>query len=165
MYEIEHKYLVDTSKQYFYDLETMMEVSPKKEIVQGYVIDDSKQGVLRVRIIDDNIAYLTFKRSTKERGKNIEVEVEITIEEAKLLLDGCERKITKIRHEIPYGNHLWEIDVFTGKLNGLIVAEVEIESVDTKYIKPVWLGLDVTDDKRFSNYALATVEFKDLELK
>jgi adenylate cyclase len=164
MYEIEHKYLVDTSKQYHYDLETMMEVSTKKEIIQGYVIDDSKQGVLRVRIINDNEAYLTFKRSTKERGKNIEVEVQISVEEAKLLLDGCERKITKVRHEIPYADHLWEVDVFTGKLEGLIVAEIEIDSVDTTYIKPAWLGIDVTDDKRFSNYALALVDFKDLNI-
>ena len=164
MYEIEHKYLVDTSKQNFYDLETMMEVCNKKNIIQGYVIDDSKKGVLRVRIVDDTIAYLTFKKSTQERGKNIEVEVEIPVKDAQLLLGGCERKVSKVRHEIPYGNHLWEIDVFTGKLTGLIVAEIEIESVDTEYQKPIWLSTDVTDDKRFSNYTLSTLEFKDLGL-
>lgn len=164
MYEIEHKYLIDVNAQFYFDLDTLLETCEKYKIEQGYVIDDSKQGILRVRINDGKQAFLTFKRSTKERGKNIEVEAEIPVESANLLMAGCERKITKTRHLIPDGDYTWEIDVFGGRLDGLIMAEIELHSENDVYHKPKWLGLDVTDDKRFSNYNLSVCDYKDLGL-
>lgn len=164
MFEIEHKYLIDIHDQFYFDLDTLLETCEKYNIEQGYVIDDSKQGVLRVRIIGDDKAYLTFKRSTKERGKNIEVETEIPIESAKLLLVQCDRKISKTRHLIPYGDYVWEVDIFHGKLEGLVMAEIELKSTDDVYHQPKWLGKDVTDDGRFSNYNLSVCELKDLGL-
>lgn len=162
MFEIEHKYLIDINDQFYFDLDTLLETSEKYNIEQGYVIDDSNQGILRVRISGNNKAYLTFKRATKERCKNIEVEAEIPVESAKILLEQCERKISKTRHLIPYGDYVWEVDVFRGRLEGLLMAEIELKSTTDVYHQPKWLGKDVTEDGRFSNYNLSVCELKDL---
>lgn len=164
MFEIEHKYLIDINDPFYFDLDTLLETSEKYNIEQGYVIDDSNQGILRVRISGDDKAYLTFKRSTKERGKNIEIEAEIPVESAKILLGQCERKISKTRHLIPHGDYVWEVDVFRGRLEGLVMAEIELKSTDDVYHHPKWLGKDVTDDGRFSNYNLSVCKLKDLGL-
>ena len=79
-------------------------------------------------------------------------------------MDNCERKISKTRHLIPIGDYTWEVDVFAGRLEGLVMAEIELDSGNADYHKPKWLGKDVTDDKRFSNYNLSVCEYKDLGL-
>lgn len=159
MYEIEHKYLVNQNKDFF----KLLLESDKKEIKQGYIIDDSKKGVLRVRITDEKNAYLTYKKATNERGKNIEIETEISLNEAHMLMDECERKIDKVRYILPHENNYWEIDVFNGKLKGLIVAELEIEDTHFQYKIPDWISNDVTDIELFSNYNLAKCSINDLK--
>lgn len=158
MYEIEHKFIVD-KKHIDLFINSNFNTS---SIKQGYVIDDSQKGILRVRIKDDKKAYLTYKRSTTEYDKHIEIETEIPLDEANLLFDECQRKITKKRYIVPFEGNDWEVDIFDDKLDGLIIAEIEIPSVDKQYNKPEWVGKNVTDDSKFSNRNLATLSYKDL---
>ena len=62
--------------------------------------------------------------------------------------------LSKTRYEIKIENNLWEVDVFEGKLDGLIIAEIELESEDESFNKPVWLGREVTNDLSYLNAKL-----------
>ena len=72
------------------------------------------------------------------------------------MLDLCEGSfIDKARHEIRDGDLVWQIDVFHGANQGLVVAEVELEREDQPFATPAWLGLEVTQDQRYQNSHLA----------
>jgi adenylate cyclase len=62
--------------------------------------------------------------------------------------------LSKTRYEIKYEEHLWEVDVFEGKLDGLIIAEIELKSEDEFFNKPNWIGQEVTDDPSYLNAKL-----------
>ena len=63
--------------------------------------------------------------------------------------------IDKVRHDVQHGGHLWEVDVYSGRHAGLIVAEVELDAIDEHFERPAWIGEDVTEDRRYSNAVLA----------
>jgi CYTH domain-containing protein len=67
------------------------------------------------------------------------------------------QRIEKHRHMIPFGDHVIELDVFAGDLEGLVVAEVEFDSISASddFEPPIWFGTEVTDDGRYSNASLA----------
>jgi CYTH domain-containing protein len=67
--------------------------------------------------------------------------------------------IDKIRYEIPFGNHLYEVDVFEGDNKGLIIAEIELEDENESFEKPNWLGAEVTGDKRYYNASLSVSSY------
>ena len=67
--------------------------------------------------------------------------------------------IEKTRHYIEHEGHTWEVDEFHGKNNGLIVAEIELESEDEKFEIPDWVGAEVTQDDRYYNMNLAIHPF------
>ena len=74
----------------------------------------------------------------------------------------CEKPlITKTRHLLKNENHVWEIDVFSGDNEGLIVAEIELNDKDEHFEKPGWLGDEVSDDARYYNVSLVKHPFKD----
>lgn len=120
---------------------------------QGYLCRDQERTV-RVRIADSK-GYLTVK------GKNagierLEFEYEIPLDDAnKLLMLAQKPLIEKIRRKIPFGGFLWEVDEFFGENAGLVVAEIELPSVDTVFEKPVWVGKEVSNDPRYYNSNLA----------
>lgn len=122
-------------------------------IRQGYLCGGSGVTV-RVRLRDD-VGYLTIKGRRMADGiSRFEWEKEITKEEADALLSlnegGC---IEKTRYLVPNtdGCHTWEVDVFHGDNEGLIVAEIELEEGDDTFEKPDWLGKEVSDDPRYYN--------------
>lgn len=122
-------------------------------IRQGYLCGGSGVTV-RVRLRDD-VGYLTIKGRRMAGGiSRFEWEKEITKEEADALLSlnegGC---IEKTRYLVPNtdGCHTWEVDVFHGDNEGLIVAEIELEEGDDTFEKPDWLGKEVSDDPRYYN--------------
>lgn len=150
--EIERKFLVDTHK--------LGELTDGKEIRQGF-IPTEELTVVRVRIAGDD-AWLTIK------GKNAgptrsEFEYPIPKQDAHEMLDElCTGpQITKYRHNIDYCGYVWEIDVFLGDNQGLIVAEVELEDADCSLSLPQWVTEEVTDDPRYYNVNLANHPFKD----
>lgn len=123
---------------------------------QAIVFSEAER-TLRVRIVDGNLATLTIKvgidGSTMSRH---EFEYQVPVSDAEELLSLANgNTIAKTRHEVPRGGHVWEIDVYEGPLEGLIVAEVEMKSEDETPEIPGWLGRELTGDKRFSNQALA----------
>ena len=91
---------------------------------------------------------------------NLLVLVGLKNEEASPYTELIEGIIDKIRYEVEVGKHLYEVDVFGGKNQGLVLAEIELKSEDEKFEKPHWLGMEVTGDERFYNAYLSINPFK-----
>ncbi|MGL2965560.1 CYTH domain-containing protein [Flavobacterium sp. XGLA_31] len=153
MVEIERKFLVLSTA-------FLNEASNEMRIVQAYLNSDAERAV-RVRINGDK-GYLTIKGKGNETGTTrFEWETEIPIADADKLLLLCEEGIIeKNRYEIQIGKHLYEVDVFKGENEGLILAEIELKSEDERFEKPHWLGTEVTGDERFYNAYLSKHPFR-----
>lgn len=126
---------------------------------QGY-LTSVKERTVRVRTVGDE-GFLTVK------GMNIgavrtEFEYEIPLKDAEIMLDElCEKPlIEKNRFKIPQGKHVWEVDEFFGENEGLVVAEIELESEDQPFAKPEWVGAEVTGDPKYFNANLTRKPFK-----
>jgi CYTH domain-containing protein len=130
------------------------------KIKQGF-LNSHKQRTVRIRLKKEK-GYLTVKgESTRNGLSRFEWEKEIAIEEAEALLDLCEKGIVdKIRYEIKFGHHIFEVDEFLGDNAGLIVAEVEVNSETEDFEKPSWLGKEVTGDVKYYNSQLSISPFK-----
>lgn len=153
MVEIERKFLV-TSNVFKSD------ALRKNHIAQGYLNSEPERTV-RVRIKGEK-GFLTIKGKTNETGMSrFEWEKEIPINEAKELIFLCEKgMIEKTRYEIQVGHHLFEVDEFHGENEGLIIAEVELQTESAIFEKPIWLGEEVTQDNRYYNSYLSQHPFK-----
>lgn len=151
--EIERKFLVKGGYKSF--------AVRSNRIVQGYLSSVSGRTV-RIRIKDDK-GFITIKGKSNESGlSRYEWEKEIPLNEAYELLKLCEPgAIDKTRYEIPVGNHTFEVDEFYGDNEGLTLAEVELESENESYVKPDWLGAEVTGDRRYYNSCLTQHPFKE----
>ena len=126
---------------------------------QGYLSYDSERTV-RVRATEVT-GYLTIKGITEGLTRD-EFEYEIPLADALALLQLCERPaIEKKRYIVPNDAHVWEVDVFEGVNEGLVVAEIELGSEDEAFDKPNWLGNEVSGDRKYSNSALSLHPFKD----
>lgn len=117
---------------------------------QGY-LNSAKERTVRVRTVGDR-AFLTIKGLTVGASR-VEYEYEIPFEYGNFLLDNLAEKpiIEKKRYRIPQGKFVWEIDEFFGENQGLIVAEIELESEDEAFDRPEWAGQEVTGDPRYFN--------------
>ena len=152
--EIERKFLVDGDfKKEAYDA---------IRITQGY-LSSMPQRVVRVRVKGDK-GYLTIKGEADASGvSRFEWEKEIPLEEAQALLQLAEPGIIdKTRYLIKNtdGRHTWEVDVFHGENEGLVMAEIELSYENDPFDKPEWLGKEVTSDKRYYNSYLSKNPFK-----
>ena len=145
--EIERKFLVSGDFKEF--------AVYSEPIKQGFISSDPDRSV-RVRIKGKK-AFLTIKGKSNQSGTTrYEFETEISVKDAEHLLLICKNKIIeKTRYYIPAGKHTYEIDVFEGENKGLIIAEIELKSEDEDYIKPDWLGEELTGDIRFYNLYLS----------
>jgi adenylate cyclase len=153
MIEIERKFLV-TSKAY------KSEDFNKTRIEQGFLNTDPNRTV-RVRI-KGNQGFLTVKGKSNEAGTiRTEWEKEIEVSEAESLLKLCEEGIIeKMRYEIKAGKHIFEVDEFFGDNLGLTVAEIELNEENENFLKPTWLGEEVTGDVKYYNSQLSKNSFK-----
>ncbi len=116
---------------------------------QGY-LNSAKERNVRVRTMEDK-AYLTIK-GIAIGASRMEFEYEIPLPDADELLEICEKPlIEKTRYKIQEGGFVWEVDVFFRENQGLIVAEVELESEDQEFPKPDWVREEVTGDPRYFN--------------
>ncbi|AIZ40812.1 CYTH domain-containing protein [Cellulophaga baltica] len=158
MVEIERKFLVlsDAYKQ---------EASAKIRIVQGFLNTDPERTV-RVRIKGEQ-GFLTIKGKGNDTGvSRFEWEKEIAISEAEALLKIVEPGgIEKFRYEVQVGNHTFEVDEFFGENEGLIVAEVELNSENEAFKKPVWLGEEVSGIIKYYNSQLSKHPYKSWETR
>lgn len=152
MIEIERKFLVNSDA-------FKNDALRKNHIAQGY-LNSTPERTVRVRIKGDT-GYLTIKGKSNETGlSRFEWEKEIPLEEAKALLLLCEKGIIeKNRYEVLVGKHLFEVDEFFGENEGLLLAEVELQSESEFFEKPHWLGDEVTQDQRYYNSYLSQHPF------
>lgn len=147
--EIERKFLVDAARWTPQNAGTLYR--------QGYLSSHPERTV-RVRITDD-AAFLTIKGATRGVTR-LELEYPIPAADARQLLALCEPPlIEKTRHTEEHGGMTWEIDVFHGANDGLIVAEIELASEDQKFPMPQWVTTEVSDDPRYYNSNLAAHPF------
>lgn len=150
--EIERKFLVLNDEYKKLGLSQM--------IVQGYLNSD-KNRTVRVRI-QDSTAKLTIKSSTVGISRE-EFEYEIPVSEARIMLnDICEKPIIeKTRYTINFQGSIWEVDEFSGDNKGLIVAEIELDSPNSQFNKPEWIGEEVSYDPKYFNSSLIKFPFKN----
>lgn len=152
--EIERKFLVTGDFKPFAVSST--------HIAQGYIASGNGRTV-RVRIRGDK-GFLTIKGPSDKVGlTRFEWEKEIPLHEAEALMKICEPGIIeKTRWLVPSadGRHTWEVDVFEGDNEGLIMAEIELQSEDDNFEKPHFIGQEVTGDRRFYNSHMRKYPFK-----
>ena len=154
MIEIERKFLVKTDE--FKNLAVS-----SATIKQAYLSKDPYRTV-RVRIKDKQ-AFLTIKGISSTSGMSrFEWEKELTLEEGEMLLQlALPKVIVKTRYIVPQGALSFEVDVFEGDHQGLILAEIELTSESTSIVLPSWIGKEVTGDQRYYNCYLSSIESKN----
>ncbi len=145
--EIERKFLVlnDSYKK---------EAFRSTTIIQGYLA--SVPGcTVRVRVRNEQ-GFITIKGASLAGSiARYEWEKEIPGNEARELLSLCaNRYIEKTRYEVEAGEFVFEVDEFHGANEGLVVAEIELNTETDEFEKPSWLGREVTGDKRYYNSRL-----------
>ena len=150
--EIERKFLVVGDFKPF--------AKKSERITQGY-LNSAPERTVRVRLKGEK-GYMTIKGLSSESGlSRFEWEKEIPMTEAQELLKICEPGvIDKTRYLIDVDNHTFEVDEFDGENEGLVIAEIELSSEDEHFVKPEWLGEEVTGDIRYYNSMLMKNPYK-----
>lgn len=149
--EIERKFLVSDSS-WLADIKGV-------PIKQGY-LSRGVQSVIRIRVAGKK-GFITVK------GKNfnisrLEFEYEIPVEDAVAMLQLCENPlIEKVRYKVDFMGFEWCIDKFEGSNQGLIIAEIELETEEQEFDKPVWAGNEVTSDSKYYNANLIQNPFQN----
>lgn len=145
--EIERKFLVH------HELWNALDKPIPNFLKQGYLSTDPNK-TLRVRATNDK-GFITIKGKTHGMSR-LEFEYEIPKHEALALLENfTEQNIEKYRYLITHQDKTWEVDVFKGANEGLIVAEIELNSETEMFDKPTWVHTEVTDDPRYYNSRLS----------
>jgi adenylate cyclase len=146
--EIERKFLL---KRFPPDLKKF----PHDTIEQGYLAVG--RGGLQVRLRKKGSVFsLTYKQGT--RGEREEREIRLSLEQFNALWPATAgRRLTKVRYDVPWKKHTIEIDVYRGRHDGLVVAEVEFQDEKScaEFQPPDWLGRDVSGKPKYSNVAMA----------
>jgi adenylate cyclase len=151
-YEIERKFLVRG--------ESWRASCGKATAIRQAYLARSGSVSIRVRVRDNLGATLTIKSHAAEI-RRLEFEYEIPLADATALLDLREGGIVeKLRYKLPHDSLVWEIDVFQGENEGLVIAEIELPHEAEVFENPDWLGREVTSDSRYSNASLASKPFR-----
>ena len=150
--EIERKFLVDHEKW-------QLVIKPAgTHYRQGYLLNDDIR-TIRVRVTDKQ-GFITIKGATTGITRK-EYEYKIPVDDGNELLDGfAVSEVEKIRHRIEFAGKLWEVDVFLGDNEGLIVAEIELHGETDEFKKPGWVTREVSDDARYYNSNLSLHPYK-----
>jgi adenylate cyclase len=152
--EIERKFLVKNESW-------RSHVESHSGIEQGYLTSGANATVtVRVRLKGD-AAYLTIKGAASGISR-AEYEYPIPVEDARAMLRDLAvlPVVDKIRYRVRSGEHLWDLDLFHGENEGLVMAEVELGSEDEVFELPEWAGAEVTGDARYYNVNLARHPYK-----
>jgi CYTH domain-containing protein len=151
--EIERKFLVQK------EIWDQIDKPNGLHCVQAYLLNEPEK-IIRIRLIGDK-AFITIKGKTVDFSRS-EFEYEIPFEEGQAILDQFgSSPLVKTRYLIPHKHHTWEVDIFHKENEGLIVAEIELESNTEEFSFPEWLGAEVSDDSRYFNACLQKNPFKN----
>lgn len=149
--EIERKFLVDAKKI------PAQILQHGEKISQGYLCTEPARTV-RIRIKGQR-GFITIKSANVGIVRQ-EFEYEIPLDDAQELLKMCTPNVLeKVRYKVDCAGHTWEVDIFTGRLEGLILAEVELTSAEEFVELPSWILKEVSGDARYfnSNLTLADI--------
>jgi len=148
--EIERKFLL-------VDATWRPQIVRSKRLAQGYL--GGERASVRVRIGAES-AWLTIKARVQGASR-AEFEYVIPLADAEQILAelSLPGRVEKIRHHVEVAGMLWEIDEFLSDNAGLIVAEIELATLDAHFERPAWLGVEVTEQMRYYNSALAERPF------
>ncbi|MDL2306728.1 CYTH domain-containing protein [Desulfovibrio sp. OttesenSCG-928-C06] len=154
--EIERKFLI-TDQSWRYDRDGHRITG--ETFCQGYLNDD-KNRIVRLRLAGDR-GFITIKGIANGITRS-EFEYEIPARDCREMLDSLAIKplIEKMRYKINFAGNIWEVDEFMGENEGLVIAELELETEDQKFEKPHWAGQEVTGDPRYFNSNLASAPYK-----
>lgn len=146
--EIERKFLLRRMPENLADY-------PHQEIEQGYLA--AERGGVQVRLRKKgSVRTLAFKRGTKTARE--EREIRLSVEQFDALWPATAgRRLSKVRYDVPCGERIVEVDIYTGRHDGVVVAEVEFPDEEScrTFVPPDWLGEDVTGKSRYSNVVMA----------
>jgi adenylate cyclase len=152
-FEIERKFLVVGQ-----DWQKL--VVSRSRIRQAYLAAEGSLSI-RVRIRDDHAATLTIKsRGAGPRRLELEYPIPVTDAEALMARRGG-AVIEKIRHDVPWQGLMWEVDVFSGENEGLVLAELELDHERQPFELPSWVGAEVTALRQYYNGDLAQRPFRE----
>ncbi len=150
MQEIERKFLVDTEMIKFSDASVILSIK------QGYLLNTIDK-VVRVRI-QDCYAFITIKIGDNALSRQ-EFEYEIPFLDGLELIKQCPNPLTKERNIFYVNGKKWEVDVFTDVNQGLVIAEIELESENEEIQLPIWVEEEVTQDPKYLNSNLIIKPF------
>ena len=155
--EIERRFIVKKSDWKFYT-----ELS--EEIKQGYLASDKEGWTIRVRITENEKAWITMKFKSSKIS-NYEFEYEIPIDQAEAIFEKTYAKVNKTRYtlNLPKGN--WVVDCFHKENSPLIIAEVEMGSESEIIQKPNWCEIEITGEYQWSNASLAKTPISKWSIK
>lgn len=149
--EIERKYLVKENS-----FKSLAEPILYK---QGYLSKISGETTIRIRLISKR-AFITIKGSRNGISRK-EFEYEIPFGDGEELFELCgDHVVEKLRYKIEIKDNIWEVDEYLGLNQGLIVAEIELKDENQEFIKPDWVGEEVSEDARYTNAYLASNPYK-----
>lgn len=156
MKEIERKFLVKSD-------EYKTQAFDKLQIKQGF-LNTHPGRTVRIRVFG-NKGFLTVKGKAKEGSiSRFEWEQEIPLSAANEMLELCEPgRIEKTRYLVQSGKHVVEVDEFHGENTGLLVAEIELENEQETFLKPAWLGQEVSGQTKYYNSQLSKNPFSQWE--
>jgi adenylate cyclase len=150
-FEIERKFLVTNDAWRAGAIE-------HRRLRQAYLTSDDKASI-RVRIKDNGDATLTIKSRGAEL-RRLELEYSVPTLEAEAMIPLRRGSIIeKVRHKVPFGGLTWEVDVFAGENEGLVIAEVELSQEHQLIELPSWVGAEVTGQAQYYNGSLAQRPF------
>ena len=155
--EIERRFLVKSE-------EWKSKVILTQDIRQAYLNSSVDEWATRIRIINNNAAYITLKSSLNGLVNN-EFEYSIPIKDAIELIKLSKYKIIKTRYQLKINNKTWVVDLFDGSNFSLKIAEIELISESEEIQVPSWCGKEITGLKLLSNASLAKIPISELSLK
>ena len=155
--EIERRFLVKSE-------DWKSKVILTQDIRQAYLNSSVDEWATRIRIINNNAAYITLKSSLNGLVNN-EFEYSIPIKDAIELIKLSKYKIIKTRYQLKINNKTWVVDLFDGSNFSLKIAEIELISESEEIQVPSWCGKEITGLKLLSNASLAKIPISELSLK
>jgi len=154
--EIERRFLLKNN-----DWEKL--INRKTNIIQGYLSSNSEYWIVRIRS-EDNLFKLTLKKHIT-KSKNFEFEYEIPKKEGEIIISEIKNPIMKERFYLRFKEKEWIIDRFKGKNFPLVIAEVELKTIDEKIHLPSFLSTEITGLRKFSNFELSNKPFSHWDKK
>lgn len=150
--EIERKFLVKSE-------DWRRHADGGRRLRQAYLAETGK-AVVRVRVEGTERGWITIKSAESGRSR-LEFEYEIPLADAEALIDLRNSSLLdKTRFLVPHAGHEWEVDVYAGDNEGLVIAEIELVDEAAEFEVPAWAGAEVTEDGRYYAVSLARQPFR-----